>query len=450
MPILIVGDVYVEVHQGQRESERLVRLGGVFHAARALHALGQAFALACNIPSYLESAVRREARELGCCSVQLIGEVQNAPNVVFVQDPRETRHQGYDVILRDERKTAFDDAALRAALASDGIEDVLLFPFPGVQSPVLRVLAESSVRVHVDVHYDVPNIDVLRTLGRPFDTVFCSTSADLFRHLWEGHPDAMRAELIPAIARQAVLKENRGGSRLFTSRDGAPAAAAPAHLNETIHSVGVGDCFDAVFLDRSSRMDARPALAYASYIAGQYATTWDTRLFCEQARRALNIPADEIASLDGISLPWEDRPRFPIYMAAPDFDDVDREPLERIVDSLRYHNFQVRLPVRENGLSKPEDSLERKDQVFQADMDLLDICDVLVAVLLYNDPGTLLEVGLATAMHKPTIVYDPYRQATNLMLSRLPRVVSCEEDVILRAVYDAVSSLRAASMGGDS
>jgi nucleoside 2-deoxyribosyltransferase len=66
---------------------------------------------------------------------------------------------------------------------------------------------------------------------------------------------------------------------------------------------------------------------------------------------------------------------------------------------------------------------------------MLDDCKLLLAVLLYDDPGTLIEIGLALERQMPVLVYDPYGRATNLMLTQLPSVVSADLDVIIAGVF---------------
>jgi len=84
----------------------------------------------------------------------------------------------------------------------------------------------------------------------------------------------------------------------------------------------------------------------------------------------------------------------------------------------------------EKGASKT-----RKQELFEKDMTLLGECSMLVAVLLYNDPGTLIEIGLASARGIPTMVYDPYNQAENCMLTELPNLISDDLDEIISEVF---------------
>ena len=80
-------------------------------------------------------------------------------------------------------------------------------------------------------------------------------------------------------------------------------------------------------------------------------------------------------------------------MAAPDFDYVDTEKLDILEDSLLYHNFKPRRPIQENGQVNKEMDMNEERAIFAKDMELLSECKIMIATLLYNDQGTLVEIG---------------------------------------------------------
>ena len=77
----------------------------------------------------------------------------------------------------------------------------------------------------------------------------------------------------------------------------------------------------------------------------------------------------------------------------------------------------------------------RKQELVSRDLDLLNECSMVVGVLLYDDPGTLIEIGYAKAKNIPTLVYDPYHIASNCMLTELPDLVSSDLDEIITEVF---------------
>ena len=84
-------------------------------------------------------------------------------------------------------------------------------------------------------------------------------------------------------------------------------------------------------------------------------------------------------------------------------------------------------------------SKEERLLLFSKDMKLLDECDLLIAVILYDDPGTYIEIGLASQKRIPVIVYDPYERANNCMLTELPLLVSNDLDMIISKVFNVLS-----------
>ena len=84
---------------------------------------------------------------------------------------------------------------------------------------------------------------------------------------------------------------------------------------------------------------------------------------------------------------------------------------------------------------------ERKQNLCDADLRLLGECQMVVAVLPYDDPGTLIEIGIAVERGLPVIVYDPYNRAENLMLTQLPALVSADLDEIISAVFKHASRI---------
>ena len=83
-------------------------------------------------------------------------------------------------------------------------------------------------------------------------------------------------------------------------------------------------------------------------------------------------------------------------------------------------------------VNAPKDERQR---LFHGDMHLLDQCNMQIAVLLYNDPGTMIEIGLAAQRGIPTLVYDPNKIADNCMLTELPTLVSSDLDEIIAKVF---------------
>jgi hypothetical protein len=310
---------------------------------------------------------------------------------MLIAEPTESGPQGYEYLLREHQRCATDMEALKTAIK--GASDVLMFPGGFDLGQALQTVGATSANVYVDANFETSASARLKALNRRFETVILSTSSSVFAADYGGDVDKMCADLLDSRGKQVLLKENRGGSRLFNS-DGS-IIRVPAQPRKVQHSVGVGDCYDSVYAVMRKTVSDRAALAYASCIAAEYACTTYPELFRDAALAWLAVPEDEIVDIAGTSLPWELRHPIKIYVAAPDFDHVDRGPIDAVAESLRYHNFTPRLPVREHGQMGERAGYERRQSLCDADLRLLDECQLMLAVLLYDDPGTLIEIGIA-------------------------------------------------------
>jgi nucleoside 2-deoxyribosyltransferase len=432
-PVWLVGDVIVDVTIATETTESKLRFGGVMHAARALFGAGIEYAIAYIAPSYVRDQFERFASQHGPVACVCVGEVLGCPNVMVIAEATEAGDQGYEFLLRDERQVVVEQGALD--VLGDASDVLVLADSASWQA--LAPQLPASPRVHVDA--DVNPAALVEALGRAPDTYLVSTSAQTFRGTLGGSVQQLRDAVAGGHCGRVVFKENRGGARLLRGEpDGE--VAVPAHVRPIAHSVGVGDAFDALYVGLRETVGDHAALAYASAMAAEYAATTDPDLYLPAIGRTRRIPPEQIVKLGGVRVPWEARSSINIYVAAPDFDWIDRRPVDELADALRYHGFVPRLPVREVGQLPPDPSREERLRVLDADLAVLDECRLLVAVLLFDDPGTLVEVGLAIERGLPVIVYDPHGTARNPFIRDLPAVVSSSLDIVVSGVFEQVSA----------
>lgn len=432
IPILI-GEVTIDFTMPTRTTDAKVRLGGVVHAARGLWASGRAYSVGAFCPAYLVEQARNYLTQHGCQEFVLLGEVTGAPNVIAIADVKEVGHQGYEDILRNERRIVprCDHIDLSRC------DPVVIFPGRYDLGQVINQL-KPGARVTIDAAYDVDSADVLRSLSGRIDSVVISTSSSLFS-TFAASDVAPLLDIAKSIgARQLLLKENRGGSRLFDLGTGAIEYIS-ATLDVTINSVGVGDAFTAVFgtFDGSARDAAWRGMQVATVYSQ---TTWPDDLQ-RDVERELRVPIEVVRSLGGVTLPWHVRPSLQIYLAAPDFSYTDHIEISTAVAALEYHNFRVRRPVKENGEAKREAPIESLSPYYFKDVQLLRECAAVFAIPIERDPGTLVEIGLAIEMGKPVITFDPRNENRNTMVVRGSASYSSDLDVCLNGTFDALSKL---------
>jgi nucleoside 2-deoxyribosyltransferase len=403
------------------------------HAARAFWAMKIHFGFAYVAPDYLKQDAEEWATRYGATHVCQIGTISRCPNVVLVGEGKEIGDQHYEYLLRDQSRCEMHPNALKETIGASDFTSFILFPGGFPLAPVLGELGRTQADVFADINFVSSDVRELSSLGRKFSSLILSTSSDLFLDGLDADPTRL-TESLGNYCETILLKENRGGSRLFRS-DATSFVSTPSQIRPVLHSVGVGDFFDAVFVAQQPLHGTKAALAYASFAAAEYASQLDDAAIRESVEAVLSISAAEIQQFGGVSLAWELRRSINIYLAAPDFDDVDTRPLNTLANALTYHNFSPRRPVKEHGQARPDSSSAQRLRLAEADLDLLENCELMVAVLLYDDPGTLIEIGIALEKGIPVIVFDPFKKAENLMLTELPALVSSDLDEVLAGVF---------------
>ncbi|MCO6051518.1 nucleoside 2-deoxyribosyltransferase [Mesorhizobium sp. RP14(2022)] len=434
-PILLVGEICVDFTIGKEGQSPKVRHGGIVHAARGLWAAGISYAVAAVCPKYLLEGAEKFLSHHGCVEFIQIGEVVGAPNLVIIGDVREVGHQGYEDILRNERSVLFDRESFRLKHFKQAVV------FPGrYELAELRRLLPHDAEIVIDAAYDAQNAAQLSHFKGAIKSFVISTSSELFVEVGGQDIEPLLKTARELGSATVLLKENRGGSRFFNLATGE-IEEVPAVLSETANSVGVGDAFTAVFASYLFA-DNPEAVWRGMQVATNYALTTFPDDFRSGVQRDFSIPIDVVKGLGGVSLPWHDRKSFPIYLAAPDFSYISKPEIDAAVASLEYHNFCVRRPVQENGEAKTGSPKSTLLELYFKDVALIDECDLMFAVPLTRDPGTLVEIGLAIAKGKPVIVYDPRHENNNTMVICGADEYSGDLDLCLNRVFELLGKVR--------
>jgi len=435
--VCLIGQVIVDVLRV--EGRIVVRFGGIFHAARALSALGSEFEIAYIAPRYLDAQIALYAYRLGAKQIFKIGEVDGCPNVLLVGEATEAGSQGYEFLLDEIQKCTLILDSFKPQLTENPYSDIIIFPGGFQLEQVLLILKLTKSRIHIDANFEPETFNVFKILGRPLETLILSTSSRIFLKTFKGNAKSISNKSL-TFAKSFLLKENRGGSRYFR-RGKKPPLAVPAFPRKIVHSVGVGDCYNSIFVVLSHSQKNRDSLRYSSFIASEYASTLDDNAFKASVSRALKISPRDLANLAGISLPWENRKDIHIYIAAPDFSSIDRSQVDRAVACLEYHNFCPRRPVKENGEITRESTPKQRLQAAVADIRLLEECQLLLAILIFDDPGTYIEMGIALKKAIPVIVFSPNRITENLLTEELPTLVSSNLDEVVSEIFNQAAKM---------
>lgn len=426
--ICLIGDIVLDVSRTSEDTK--LRLGGIVHAARALWALNIEYDVAYFCPAYLDEHVIDYLSKHGAKNLFKLGTVSGAPYVFLIAEEKETGDQGYDFLLRDEIKIDYNDKII---LTWNKESYRNLLAITGNYDFKKTLKASPEAKISIDIANNFDDVNQISELDIGFENLFISTSSTVFaNHFNDDFLDF--CNLFKGLTDRIILKENRGGTRGFEfSTDKSFSCGSQTQPIE--HSVGVGDVFDATFIAYQYQYGVSQTLPLCSWIALEYASTKYVDDFKRQVNRVISTDITEIEQLPSVRLPWENRKCHQIYIAAPDFSDVETKLIDTLYDALTYHNFTPMRPVKLFGEMEVDASEKRKKELFSKDVALLQDCSLLIAVLLFNDPGTLIEIGLGSGQGIPTIVWDPYNIANNCMISGSPNLLTSDLDHVISETF---------------
>lgn len=437
--ILIIGEVYVDQHLDiTKNGYTTSRLGGVFHAARSCDALNIEYALAYYAPDYLVMDIEKFAiDELRASDVFRLGRVDRSPNVMLIGQSDENGNQHYENLL--SKQTVYVSMLSLVQVLDDfKPSDIVIFPGRYGNARVLKDLSNYEGRIHIDMNYDCDDILDLDTSR--IQTIFLSTSSISFEEYFK---DISYEKIIRYFGKKSVdqllIKENRGGSWLYDFRK-KTSYEAPAHIGKAMHSVGVGDVYDIVYLSEVVGTSIAGNMAFAAWVSSLYAKTLKQDEFKENVELSV-LNMQDFVEMEGIRVPWNKRVNYPIYMAAPDFDYVDTKILDDLEECLLYHNFKPRRPIQENGQVNKDMDVNEELAIFAKDMDLLSECKIMIATLLFNDQGTLVEIGNYQASGKPIILYDPYLKLDNMFLKNSCTYYCNSKSQVIDALFTVIGGM---------
>lgn len=431
--ILIIGEVFVDNHLDLKEDgSYIVRLGGIFHAIRACAALNLEYAFAYYAPDYLEKDIKKYSKILNSLGAYRLGLVDKAPNVFLIGGSDESGKQLYNNILCNQAEY-IHEYDISKLLEEFNPTDILIFPGRYGTKQILNNLIEFEGRIHIDFNYD--SEDILYFSNTNITTAILSTSSTTFSNYFGDYNyDTIVDFFGDKNIKKLLIKENKGGSCLYDYAS-KKWYQAPAYLDRIMHSVGVGDVYDVTYIYNKFPVDIEKTMKFSAWSSVLYAKTMCFDTFKEQLDLLLQN-ADEQTELMGIRVPWIFRKKINIYMAAPDFSYVDTSKLDELVEALIYHNYNPRLPIRENGQITKNMSCHEERVIFSKDIELLEECDFMIASLLFNDQGTLVEIGTYQARGKAVILYDPYKLLNNMFLKYSCNIYCRNLNEVIDAVFE--------------
>jgi len=240
-----------------------------------------------------------------------------------------------------------------------------------------------------------------------------------FRLTGERDPHRIIDALVGSGQADVVVLKLGGHGALVA--EGGVTSIVPAYRSATVWKVGSGDVFSSAFTAQwgVNRVSAAAAADLASRSVSVYAET----------RGLPTPPSDELMRLPlAPVVPQAGR----IYIAGPFFNLAELWMIEEVRGRLLDMNVDVFSPLHDVGRGPAS-------EVTRLDLEGLDGCDVVLAILNGGDAGTIFEVGYAVAKGKPVVVLAQNVLEEDL---KMPAGSGCiiVEDLVT-AIYQAVWAL---------
>lgn len=105
-----------------------------------------------------------------------------------------------------------------------------------------------------------------------------------------------------------------------------------------------------------------------------------------------------------------------VYLAAPFFSPEEIRWVNYMKEWLELSGMNVMSPMHENGIINEECDSNKRKEIFKSDIELLELADVVVGLLDYEDEGTCFEIGYAYKENLPIIGYLSNLREVNNML----------------------------------
>ena len=207
-----------------------------------------------------------------------------------------------------------------------------------------------------------------------------------------------------------IVKMGPDGGVIYSNGE---VLTIPCIKTPRVFPIGSGDVFSATFAYYWGEKDV------SSYEAALLATK-ATACYC--ASSSLILPPN---FQDTISEEQECRPKLnsqvrQVYLAGPFFNIAERWLIEELRQILLGFGFKVFSPVHEIGPGKAND-------VAPKDIEGLQNCDVIFAVVNGLDSGTIFEIGYGRALDKPVFVLAQNEKEEDLkMIAGTKCMVSSE------------------------
>ncbi|MCS5697338.1 PfkB family carbohydrate kinase [Desulfofundulus thermocisternus] len=204
-----------------------------------------------------------------------------------------------------------------------------------------------------------------------------------------------------------VTKFGPGGSSIY-QRGKGERIDIPAFKSNYKWTVGAGDIYNAVFLleyNRTGNLER----------AGRFASLASANFIEQFELDDLPWSYDELVAKGRIEqfMHPEQAGEVNIYLAGPFFSQGEKTLVSYTYHALKKCGFNVYSPWHEQGVIK---GIEQSFKTFKNNVLALESASAVVALLDYEDPGTVWECGYAKAKGIPIYALQTLENKLNLMV----------------------------------
>lgn len=300
-------------------------------------------------------------------------------------------------------------------------EGLLAFPI-GHTIPI--ELCEEAFKRGIPVFLDPkPNRDSISDARKalPYTTILLANEEEILLLADEDERSNAIDKLKGMGPEYVVVKSGIRGCSIF--HKGVLIAEIPAFISSVKYTLGSGDVFGGALATTFLRTkDIKYSVDLASCVAANFIENFEIEAVI--SRRAAQR---DMLQRNRAKLPCD---KINVYLAGPFFCAQELNWINQVCKMLEGAGINVLSPSRENGIIKPNEEFEGRQQVFRRDLELLEKADLLVAILDHDDTGTCFEIGYAFKKQVPVIGLKTSMAPLNNMIA-----FGC------RKIYDSIEQL---------
>jgi sugar/nucleoside kinase (ribokinase family)/nucleoside 2-deoxyribosyltransferase len=228
-------------------------------------------------------------------------------------------------------------------------------------------------------------------------------------------------------AKDIIIKRGIRGC-LVCKADGV--SSFPAFKSNAVCTLGSGDVFAGAFaVYYMETQDIIKSAELASCIAANFIEKEDVEQLI--GRNALQ---EDYSSRPRVYVP--DVQKNSVYLAGPFFSDQEWAWVNIVCSALEQAGFHVGSPSRENGILSAGSTQNDKQDVFNADINLVERAQAVIALVDHGDPGTSFEIGFAYKSGIPVFSLQTSADSLNNMISGGSRRIFHNIDDLIEGLYE--------------